>query len=320
MAVIKKLCDISKFDIKLPKYEITQEDIEEKINKTLEEKAVLSEKKGPINNGDIVYIDFTGTTSEGEKFRGSDGNNNAGIIGEGDFLPEFEQQLLGHSVGDNINIVITTKENFHIQEVAGKELIFKVIVNRITYKELPELNNYFIKTLKVPNLSTVDDFIEFIKASIELENLTHMDNTTRNIMCDQLIMNSVFEVSQEEIVEESKKMVKMFEQKLFYQGLILEEYLKTEKTTKEELSRKYRDDALKNIKLRTLVTYLVNELNIEVTDEELYKEADKLSLEYGYSINELIDMGAGKKEAFRADLKRKKVIEVLLERAEISFI
>lgn len=320
MAVIKKLGDISRFEIKHPKYEITQEKIEEKITETLKEHAYTTDKEGPIVKDDIVYVTFTGLTSTGEKFKGSEGNNIAGIIGEGDFMTEFEEQLMGHYKGDNFDITVTPNEGHYIQEVVGKELIFNVTINRITYKELPELNNFFIKQLGIPNLNTVDDFMEFIVGTIDVEHLSHVDNVSRNIIINQIIENSEIEISQDEIDKEAKRVVKMFEDRLFYKGLVLEEYLQAEKMTKADLELKYQDDALKNIKIRTVISYLVDLLNIEVSDEELNSEAEKLNLEYGYSINELINMGAGKKEAFRSDLKRKKVIEALLERAEISFV
>lgn len=320
MAIIKELCDISRFEIKHPDYGIPKEKINEKIKETLKEHAILSDKKGPIENEDIVYLTFTGLTDDGKKFKGADGNNIAGIIGEGDFMLEFEQQLFGHYVGDNFDIFVTPKDDFHIQEVRNKNLKFNVTVNKISYQQLPELNNYFIKQLGIQNLNTVDDFIEFTKAAIDIEHLTYLDNASRNLVINQIINKSEFEIGEDEIDKEAKKTVKIFEEKLLYKGLILKEYLEAENMTKKDLEIKYRDESLRNIKIRTIITYLEKVLNIEVSDEELVKEAEQLDLEYGYSINDLINMGAGKKEAFRTDIKRKKVIEALLERTEISFI
>jgi len=320
MAFVKKLCNISRFEIKHPKYEIKQDQIDRKINEIRKENAIIGDKDGPICNEDIVYVSFTGTTTDGEKFRGSDADNVAGIIGEGDFMEEFEQQILGHYKGDNFDITVIPKDDHFIQEVVGQKLLFNVTINRITYRELPELNNYFVKQLGIQNVNTVDDFIAFTIETINTEKLTDIENVSRNMIINQIIENSEIEVTQDEIDNETENIVRMFEQKLFYEGLILKEYLKAEKLTKKDLEKKYRNEALRNIKIRTLITHLVDELKIEVSDEELIREAEELELKYNYSISELIEMGVGKKEAFRKSLKHKKVMEVLLDRGEFNFV
>lgn len=319
MAVIKKLCNIDRFKIELPKLEIKQEQIDEKVLETLKEHSIFCDTEGPIKEENIVYIDFTGKTASGDEFEGSDGDNVAAVVGDGQFMPDFEQQLLNHYKGDNFNITVTPDENHHIQAVRGKELIFNVTINRISTKKLPQLDDFFVKTLRLQNVNTIDDFKMFIQEAIKLEFLSISDEKSRNMLVIHLISNSDFEISKEEIDDEAKKIVKMFEKELLYEGVILNEYLKAEKITIKDLELKYRNQAIDNIKTRTIIVHLIDILNIEVSDEELVNEAEKLELEYGYSINELVNTGFGNKETFRSNLKRKKVIETLLGKTEIIF-
>lgn len=320
MSKVIELGNIDKIHIQLPKIEITKNDVLERIELTRKENLIKVETNGPIKKGDTVYISFTGKTKDGEDFPGNNAENIAGQIGSGDFIKEFDQQLIGYSKGENLIINVTPEATFHIQAVANCPLIFNVTINKILTEELPVFDNFFVNTLKISNVKNVDDFYNFCESAVKVEKLKEYEQFMRNQIINKIVGETIFVIDDEEINQESDKLVKIFEQKLFYQGLILEEYLLNKNITREDLINKYFEEAKKYLKVRLLMDELKDMLDIELTDEQLIEEAKLFETTYGLDIVDIIQMSPKQMDKFRNDVTRRKIMEILVERTIIEYI
>lgn len=259
----------------MDKTEVTDEDIQAVIDKELDNRARLVEKSddAAVENGDTVNIDYSGSV-DGVKFDGGTAEKQTLVIGSGNFIPGFEEQIIGMKKGDKKDINVTFPEQY-TPELAGKAAVFAITLNGIQHKELPVLDDEFVKDID-DELDTVEAWKEKIKSEIGPKKIEQAGYKLENDMIDAICANTEIDIPDVMIEEELDYRVQELERDMTRYGLKFADYLAYTGTTVEQIKAEQRPSAEKNIKSRLVIEKIVEVEKIEVTPEEMNAEFDKL--------------------------------------------
>ncbi|MBQ8323182.1 MAG: trigger factor [Clostridia bacterium] len=248
-------------------YTVKEEEVQAEIDRLLDRNA----RKVPVTdraaqNGDIVNIDFVGTV-DGVKFDGGEAEGFDLTLGSGQFIPGFEDQVVGMNIGDSKDVNVTFPENYQAEALKGKPAVFAVKLNSIQGKELPELNDEFIKD------ATGSESLEAYKAKT-VERLQknadrRANDATENSILEAIAANAEVEIPQAMIEREIDSLVQKFEYQLMYQGLKLQDYLDFLKVTEADFRKNYEEQAKKNVLHQLIISQIIKEENIEATEDEV---------------------------------------------------
>ncbi len=259
---------------KMDSVEVTDEDIQAVIDKELNARARLVEKSdGALENGDTAILDYSGSV-DGVKFEGGTAENQRLEIGSGAFIPGFEEQLVGMKIGESKDINVKFPEQY-TPELAGKDAVFAIKINGIQHKELPELDDEFVKDID-DELNTVAEWKEKIKNELAPKKIEQAGYKLENEMIDAIVKNTEIEIPECMVDEELDYRVQELEHSMAQYGLKFADYLKYTGTTVEEIKAEKRNEAYANIKSRLVMEAIVKKENIDVSAEELNAEFDKL--------------------------------------------
>lgn len=295
--------------------EVTNEDVEQEIKTQREKHAELVVKEdGKVEQGDTVVMDFEGFI-DGESFEGGKGESHSLEIGSGQFIPGFEEQLIGKGTGEDTEVKLTFPEDYHAEELAGKEATFKVKVHEIKAKELPELDDEFAKDVD-EEVETLDELKNKKKEQLEAEKKQDAENQKRETLIEQASNNAEVDVPEAMVNTELDQMFKEFEQRLQMQGMTMEMYFQFSGQDENALKEQMKDDAAKRVKTNLTLEAIVNNENIEVSEEDINAELEKMATTYGTEIEQLKQMLGGNSDAIKEDLKFKKAIDFLIEHSK----
>ena len=312
-------------EVKLGKYkgveiekietEPTEEEIEQVINRERENNArMVSVDDRAVQEKDIAVIDFEGYVG-GKSFEGGKGENYELTIGSHSFIDTFEDQLIGKNVGDDVNVEVTFPEEYHAKELAGKPALFKVHINEIKVKELPELDDEFAG--EVSEFDTLDEYKEDVKKQIRERKEKGAKDQKEMAAIDAVVENSEMDIPDPYVETVMRQMIQEYSQRLSMQGLNLEQYMQFTGQTREKFEEDMKPQALKRIQSRLVLEEIVKKENITVTDEDLEEEYKKISESYKMDIEEVKDMvGEEGKEEIKKDLSMTKAGEFLAENAK----
>ena len=260
---------------KMDSTEVTDDDINAVINRELDNRARLVEKSDDavVENGDTVNIDYSGSV-DGVKFDGGTAEKQSLVIGSGSFIPGFEEQLIGMKKGDKKDINVTFPEQY-TPELAGKDAVFAITLNGIQHKELPVLDDEFVKDID-DELETVDAWKEKIKSEIAPKKIEQAGYKLENDMIETISSNTEIEIPEAMIEEELDYRVQELERDMSQYGLRFADYLAYTGMTVEQIKEEQRPQAEKNIKSRLIIEAIVKAEKIDVTPEEMNAEFDKL--------------------------------------------
>ena len=248
-------------------YNVKDEDVEAEVQKLLDRNARKVDVEGRAAvSGDIVNIDFVGTV-DGVKFDGGEAQGFDLTLGSGQFIPGFEDQVVGMNVGETKDVNVTFPENYQAEELKGKPAVFAVTLNKIQGKELPELTDEFIKD--ATGSETVDAYKAKTKERLEQQAKRQATDATENSILEAIAEKATAEIPQAMIDTEVDNLVKKFEYQLMYQGLQLKDYLQFLKVTEEEFKKNYEEQAKKNVLSQLIISQIIKEEKIEATDEEV---------------------------------------------------
>lgn len=293
---------------------VTEEEILEKIDKEREQNSrMITIDDRAVQDGDIAVIDFEGFV-DGTPFEGGKGENYSLTIGSHSFIDNFEDQLIGKNIGEELDVNVTFPEEYQAKELAGKPALFKVTIKEIKVKELPELDDDFAQD--VSEFDTLDEYKENIKATIKESKEKEAKTEKENIIVDKIIENSVMDIPEPMINSQVSQMAEEFAQRMQYQGLSLEQYFKFTGMDSKKFLENLKPQAVKRIQSRLVLEAVVKAENIEVTEEELEKElkdmADKYQMELD-KLNELI--GDKEKDQIKEDIAVQKAVDFITENA-----
>ena len=292
---------------KVEDVEVSKEEIDEEINRLLERKADLELKEdGEVKEGDTVVIDFEGF-KDGVAFDGGKGENFDLEIGSHRFVPGFEEQLVGMKSEEEKDINITFPEDYQAEELKGQDVIFKVKVHEIKQKVLPELNEEFIKELKLPEVSNEEELRNYHKAKIEDRKKIEATNKATDELLDKLVNSCEIDIPEVMIDNELNNMVYEYDNRLKAQGLSIDQLLKMTNQTIDQFKEQQKESANKKVKMNLILEQIAKNENLEPNEEEIDKEYNTLASMYGMSAEEIKPMIDS--EAIKYDLMLSKALD-----------
>lgn len=281
-------------EVKLGKYEgieaekvvytVSEDEINAELERARERGARLVSKDGEAALGDIVDLDYEGFV-DGVAFEGGKGENHELTLGSGQFIPGFEDQLVSKKAGEECEVKVTFPEEYHEKSLAGKEAIFKCKVNEVKVKELPELDDEFVKDISESD--TLEQYKNEIKENIQGYKDRQSENDFESALIDAIIDDMTVEVPDAMIKNQIDNFVAEYQQKLQMQGLDFETYLKYTGSNVEEFRKAFRDEAEKRVKIRLALEEIVKAQNIVATTEDVNAEFEKMAKQYNMEVEQI---------------------------------
>jgi len=316
---IKPEVEITKYKklkVKKPNVEVSKEDLDNELEKMAQTNArLIAIEDRPVQEGDIVIIDYKGSV-DGVEFEGGSASNKQLTIGSEEFIPGFEGQLIGSKIGDDVKVNVTFPEDYQDEKLKGAEAVFEVKIHEIKVKEVPELDDEFaIDTSEFETLKELKDSVEkYLKEQKE----KNAENEVKNIIIDLVVENAKVDIPDSMIDSEIEYMIKDMEYQLSYSGIKMEQYLSITNTTIEDLKEKSKEDAIKKVKMQ-LVTEKIGELeDIQVSDEEAKEEVVEIAKNQNSTVEEIDKVYSKDNYQYLKDsLKARKTIDFLVENANI---
>ena len=309
-----QLGDYKGLEIEKQDSELTDEDLQEAIDHSLGHLADMVVKEdGAVENGDTVNIDFDGYV-DGEQFEGGQADGYDLEIGSGSFIPGFEDQLVGVKTGEEKDVVVTFPEEYHAEELAGKEATFKTKVNEIKYKEVPELDDEIANELD-SDANSVDEYKENLRKRLSEQKAEEAENVEKEEAINKATDNATIDIPQAMINTELDRMVQEFGQRIQQQGLDLQTYFQISGQDESQLREQMKDDAEQRIKTNLTLSAIADKENIEANDEDIEKELEKMSKQFNISVEDIKNT-LGNTDIIKNDVRIQKVIDLLRDNAK----
>ena len=293
---------------------VTQKEVDAKIQEEAEKNArevVVTDRA--VADGDEVILDFEGFV-DGEAFEGGKGENYPLTIGSGSFIPGFEEQLVGAEAEKEVEVKVTFPEDYHAEELKGKEAVFKCTVHEIKAKELPEIDDEF--AAEVSEFDTLEEYKADVKAKIKEQKAADGKRNQEDQAVEQAVKNAEYEIPQPMIDTQTTQMVEDFAQRIQSQGITLEQYFQFTGLTAEKMMEDMRPQAIKRIETRLVLEAVAKAENIEITDEKIDEELAKMAESYNMEVEKLKEfMGENEKKQMKEDLAVQEAVTFLVENA-----
>lgn len=265
----------------------------------------------PIQTGDTAVIDFEGFV-DGVPFEGGKGENHSLEIGSHSFIDTFEDQLVGKNAGDDVEVNVTFPEQYQAAELAGKPALFKVKINEIKAKELPELDDEFAQD--VSEFDTLAEYKEDVKKHLEEQKENEAKRTKEDEAITKIIEKSEMEIPEAMLETQCENMLNEFAQRISQSGLSMEQYMQFSGMTPDKLKEQVRPEAETRIKSSLVLEQIAKEENIEVSEEEINAEIEKMAAAYGMEADKLKEyMGDAEKESMKRDISVTKAVDLIME-------
>ncbi|RIM73021.1 trigger factor [Staphylococcus arlettae] len=310
-----QLGDYKGLEIEKQSTELTEEEIQESIDHQLGHLSEMVVKEdAAIENGDTVNIDFDGYV-DGEQFEGGQADGYDLEIGSGMFIPGFEEQLVGVKAGEEKDVTVTFPEEYHAEELAGKEATFKTKVNEVKYKEVPELTDEIANELD-SEANTVAEYKENTRKRLAEQKETDAENAQKEEAINKAANNTTVDIPEAMVNTELDRMVQEFGQRMQQQGLNLETYFQISGQDESQLREQMKDDAEERVKTNLTLTAIAEAENVEVSDEDIDKELEKMSEQFNISVED-IKQTLGNTDIVKNDVRIQKVIDLLVDEAKL---
>lgn len=309
-----KLGDYKGLEIEKQETELSDDELQEAIDHSLGHLAEMVVKEdGVVENGDTVNIDFSGSV-DGEEFEGGQAEGYDLEIGSGSFIPGFEEQLEGMKVDEEKDVVVTFPEEYHAEELAGKEATFKTKVNEIKFKEVPELTDEIANELDA-EANTVDEYKENLRKRLAGQKATDAENVEKEEAITKATDNTTIDIPEAMVNTELDRMVSEFAQRIQQQGLDLQTYFQISGQDETQLREQMKDDAEQRVKTNLTLTAIAEAEKIEATDEDIDKELEKMSKQFNISVEDIKNT-LGNTDIIKNDVRIQKVIDLLRDNAK----
>ena len=298
-------------DLKVKKEEavVTDEEVEHELSHLREEFIELKDKEGKVENGDQAVIDFEGF-KDGVAFKGGKGENYPLVIGSNSFIPGFEEALIGMEKGEEKDINLTFPENYHSEELKGQKVTFKVKVNEIKERILPEYNEDFFKDLAMEGVNDEKSLREEIKNNIKTHKEKDLEDKYTEECLTKMSENAKIDVPAGMIDDEVERMMDDFSQRLQYQGMNIDTYINMLGMTKDAFKDNFRPEAEKRVRYRLCIEAVVKAEDIKVEDKELEDYTKEMAERYNLKEEELVEQLGGK-DFLKYDLEVRKALEII---------
>ena len=264
----------------------------------------------PVAEGDTAVIDFEGFV-DGVAFDGGKGENHPLEIGSHSFIDTFEDQLVGKNVGEEVEVNVTFPEQYQAADLAGKPAVLKVKINEIKAKELPELDDEFAQD--VSEFDTLAEYKEDLKKRLQEQKEVEAKKTKEDEAIQKIIDKSKMDIPEAMLTTQCESMVDEFAQRIAQSGLSLEQYLQFSGMTMDALMDQVKPEAMKRIQSSLVLEAIAKDQNIEVSDEDVDAEIEKMAAAYGMEADKLKEyMGESEKKSMKADLAITKAVDFVM--------
>lgn len=289
MSKVVKLGNYRGIEVKIPKQlSVTEEEINREIHNFLNQNYQLVEKDGEVANGDVTTIDFEGF-KDGVPFEGGKANGHQLEIGSGQFIPGFEDQMIGMTKGETRDLNLTFPENYGVADLAGADVVFKVTVHKIATKKEAELTDEFIASLNAPNFKTVDELKNVIETSLQMQYNQQFEATKENAVLGKLIGESEVEVSDEDVEKALQQHIQHISIELAQQGLQLEQYLQMMNMDLDSLKQQLLPTAKQQASFEAIIDEIVKVESLTTSDEEAKDQVSKIAAANQMSVDEVLE-------------------------------
>ena len=289
--------------------EPTAEEIDSEIERVRQRNSrVVTVEDRAAEDGDIVVIDFDGYT-DGKQFDGGKAENFDLTLGSGQFIPGFEEQVVGHNVDDEFDVKVKFPEDYHAEELKGKDATFKIKLHEIKHRELPDVDDEFVKD--VSEFDTLEEYRKDLENSIRTRKEHAAETSTEQQLIKAIVDKVEADVPQMMIDREVDEIINSFDMQLRDQGMNLETYLKYTQGTVEALQEQYRERAEQQVKVRLGLAKIAEQEGLEVTDEEIEAEYKKVADAYGMPIENVKAMVRSKD--ISKDVANQKAMDLVKE-------
>ena len=297
-----------------PVVKVTDEEVDEEIKRVQNRNSRMIEVSDrPARNDDLVNIDFEGFV-DGTPFDGGKADGHQLKLGSGQFIPGFEDQVAGHSVGDEFDVNVTFPADYQAENLAGKEAVFKCKLNGIKYTELPVVDDEFARD--VSEFDTLDEYKADIRKNLEENHRKQADNKVDDELIDALVGKLEADIPEVMFENETENQVRDYDNRLRMNGLDLKTYFQYTGLDLDGLRKQMRPGAEKQVKTRLALERIAELENLTVTDEEVEEEYKRLGEQFGMDaekVKEAVD-----KPSIEADLKVKAAIDLVREKAAVT--
>ena len=290
---------------------VSEEEVDADINKLIENNATLVLAERESKEGDTVVIDFEGSV-DGVPFDGGKAENYSLELGSHSFVPGFEEQLVGHKAEDEVDVKVTFPKQY-VENLAGKEAIFKVKIHEVKEKILPTLDEELIKELDIEGVSTVEELRKHEKEHLLEHKEQHAKGDTLDKILDKIVEGSKIELGDELIASRKEEIKKDMENRLAQQGLTLKQYLDVTGTSEEKYDADLKVNAEKSLKATATLSQIVKAENLSVSDEEVEAELAKMAEQYKMELSKVKEILNPQLDQFRNDLLNRKLQDFLFE-------
>ncbi|MBN2897415.1 MAG: trigger factor [Clostridia bacterium] len=296
---------------------VTDEDVDAEIEKSREMngRLVVVEDRA-VEDGDTTIIDFRGTI-DGEAFEGGSGENFTLVIGSGQFIPGYEEQLIGKNAGEEVDVKVTFPEDYHAEDLAGKEAVFATKINEIKVKELPALDDEFAKDTS--EFDTLEELKADTKAKLQEAATRSAESATRDRIIDAVVEKMEADIPAVMIEGEIDGMLRDLNQQLQYQGMSLDMYLQFSGQKIDDMREQMKEDAEMRVKTSLALEAITKLENVEVTDEEVDAEFAKIGEAQKKSADDIKKLyGEDGVEYIKATIKTRKTVDILVDNANFK--
>ena len=295
--------------------EVTDEEVDAKLENERKNLAELVVKEGAAENGDTVVIDFVGSV-DGVEFDGGKGENHSLELGSGQFIPGFEDQLVGAKAGDEVEVKVTFPEDYQAADLAGKAAVFVTKVNEVKAKEVPALDDELAKDLD-DEVETLDELKAKYRKELEAAKEIAFDDAVEGAALDLAVENAeIVELPAEMVEDEVHRAMNEFMGNLQRQGISPEMYFQITGTTQEDLRKQYEADSDKRVKTNLVIEAVAAAEGFDATDEEIQKEINDLAAEYNMEVSQVSELLSP--EMLKHDIAMKKAVEVITSSAKVK--
>ena len=295
--------------------EVTEEEVQAKLEEEQQKNArTISVEDRPVQDKDEIVLDFEGFV-DGEAFEGGKGENYPLAIGSGTFIPGFEEQLIGAELEKEVEVKVTFPEDYHAEDLKGKDAVFKCTVHEIKAKELPELDYEFAS--EVSEFETLEELKADYKTKLEEEKAREGKRKQEDQAVEKIVEASEMDIPDAMTETQARQMVDDFASRLQQQGLSLEQYAQFTGMTVDKMIEEMKPQALKQIQTRLVLEAVAKAENIEISDEKLDEEIQKMAEAYQMEADRLKEfMGDREKEQMKQDMAVQEAITFIVDNAE----
>ena len=296
--------------------EVKDEDVENELKAVQKRNARMILVERPAKEGDTVLFDYAGFVG-GEQFEGGTAERQELVLGSGMFIPGFEEQLIGTTPGEKVDVKVTFPEEYHAEELAGKEAVFHCLVHEIKEEQLPELDDEFAKD--VSEYDTLEELKNANRERLEAYAKTSAENQMKDAAILKVVEANDVEIPRAMVEDEIDRMIGELNQQLRYQGITIDKYLEFTGKSMADFREEVRPEAEKAVKTRIILMGIVEAEKIEVSAEEMEKELELMAAQYQMTADKIKEMiGVENLTFLQKDLQVRKAIDFIYDNAKIK--